>query len=330
MADGTSFFSRFTMKFVEVVGAGIATAVTGYLIAHLGLNGFWSSSASSPAAVQTTPSIGVVTKAARMPPTKPAAADTAALPYSGKPDVATAKEATSAKEPTPVKDAGPAALPAHATANAAPSAAARKPAAAEAHATESKAHEEAKKEEAKTKTEAKSRETESKPHEAESKPRDKEDSTASVEERVRAALAKLDASRPPSAEPVVAPMPAHQIVVPPPPVVTAPATAPAVVVVPPRSTEPSPAAVAVAPPADITPPSAQPKAPAPLDAVEIKSEPVASVDPSAPPPAPAKESAQADGGLFSTIKKIPEMLRPAAGATTSDPPRPPMPVGDNQ
>ena len=53
VANGASFFSRFTMKFVEVIGAGIATAVTGYLIAHLG--GFWSTPrtpAATPASVE--------------------------------------------------------------------------------------------------------------------------------------------------------------------------------------------------------------------------------------------------------------------------------------
>jgi hypothetical protein len=290
------------MTFVEVVGAGIATAVTGYLIAHFG--GYWSSPTSSPAALQSSPSISVVTKAPRMPAAKPAVVDTAPLPAAAKVDAA------------PAKDTGPVAPPAHATANAAPATpVARKPAAAEAHAVES-------------------REAESKPREAESKPRDKEDSAASVEERVRAALAKVDASRPPP-EPVVVPTPARQIEILPPPaaVVTAPPVTPTASITP-RPAEAPPAAIVVPPPADITPPAASaPKAPAPLDAVEIKSQPVAAVDPAAPPAtlAPAKDSAQADsGGLLATIKKIPEMFRPPAGATTSDPPRPPMPVGDNQ
>lgn len=296
------------MKFVEVVGAGIATAVTGYLIAHFG--GYWSSPASSPAALQSSPSISVVTKAARMPPAKPAALDTATLPPAAKVEAAPAKDAGPVKEAAPAKDTAPAPSPAHASANAAAASIVHKPAAAEAHAAEAK------------------------PREAESKPRDNDESAASVEERVRAALAKLDASRPPP-EPVVAPFPAHQIEILPPPaaVVTAPAVVPTASIAP-RPAEAPPAAIAVPPSADIAAPAAAAaKAPAPLDAVEIKSQPVAAVDPAAPPATatPAKDSAQADaGGLFSTIKRIPEMLRPAAGATTSDPPRPPMPVGDNQ
>jgi hypothetical protein len=30
---------------------------------------------------------------------------------------------------------------------------------------------------------------------------------------------------------------------------------------------------------------------------------------------------------LSTLKKIPEMFRPASGAVSADPPRPPLPVG---
>src|SRR5580704_13040187 len=73
VASGTSFFSRFTMKFVEVVGAGAATAITGYFIAHLG--GSWSAPAPRPAALETLPSITTVTKASRV---QPATADAAA------------------------------------------------------------------------------------------------------------------------------------------------------------------------------------------------------------------------------------------------------------
>jgi hypothetical protein len=65
----------------------------------------------------------------------------------------------------------------------------------------------------------------------------------------------------------------------------------------------------------------------PLPALEIKSRPVAAVD---APPAPSSTQAGAadpDGGLFSAIKKIPELLRSDTPAADGEPPRPPLPVG---
>src|SRR5262249_5931237 len=52
----TSYFSRFFVKFVEIVAAGLATAVSGYLIAHL--SGAFSppTQAPSAAAIQSSPS----------------------------------------------------------------------------------------------------------------------------------------------------------------------------------------------------------------------------------------------------------------------------------
>ncbi len=54
-----SYFSRFLVKFFEIVAAGLATAVSGYLIAHL--SGALSFPAPSPAAAvnQVTPSTSV-------------------------------------------------------------------------------------------------------------------------------------------------------------------------------------------------------------------------------------------------------------------------------
>src|SRR5262249_36599330 len=55
-SDDASYFSRFLLKFVEIIAAGLATAVSGYLIAHL--TGVLSSPAPSPApaVVQGAPS----------------------------------------------------------------------------------------------------------------------------------------------------------------------------------------------------------------------------------------------------------------------------------
>jgi hypothetical protein len=43
-----SYFSRFLVKFIEIIAAGLATAGSGYLIAHL--SGALSSPAPTPAA----------------------------------------------------------------------------------------------------------------------------------------------------------------------------------------------------------------------------------------------------------------------------------------
>lgn len=52
VADDGSFFSRFTVKFVEITAAGIATAVSGYLIAHVG--GLLSAAAVAPSVIPAT------------------------------------------------------------------------------------------------------------------------------------------------------------------------------------------------------------------------------------------------------------------------------------
>jgi hypothetical protein len=45
--DNTSYFSRFFLKFIEIIAAGLATAASGYLIAHL--SGALSSPTPAPA-----------------------------------------------------------------------------------------------------------------------------------------------------------------------------------------------------------------------------------------------------------------------------------------
>jgi len=59
VADDHSYFSRFLLKFVEITAAGLATAVSGYLIAHL--SGALSSPAPAPAAtvIQAVPTTSV-------------------------------------------------------------------------------------------------------------------------------------------------------------------------------------------------------------------------------------------------------------------------------
>jgi hypothetical protein len=76
-ARGSTYFSRFFVKFVEVSAAGLATAISAYLLAHFG--GLPSSSptpASAPAqtAVQVGPTASEVAGSLRPQPTPPAAA----------------------------------------------------------------------------------------------------------------------------------------------------------------------------------------------------------------------------------------------------------------
>jgi len=297
VAGVVSYFSRFTVKLVEIVAASIATAVGGYLVAHLGGYLPWSASPPVPAAIQTAPNVSVVPKGPRAQPAPPIA--------------------TGADEHRPAshQDAGPPPIqPARATAKATSTVPPRKPMTTGTNAAETKPMT--------TGTST-----------AESKP----DDMKSVETEVRAALEKVDAQRPAASDAA-------------PQTVSLPPAPPAAAAEPQPTESPvlgTAGAVAVPPPAAaavvVTPPAAEaarepvqqaPVQPEPLTPVEIKSRPVADVA-ALPPPepaAPAQENVQADAkaddkGLLSTLKKIPEMLRSASGATSNDPPRPPLPVG---
>jgi hypothetical protein len=117
--DKVSFFSRFTMKLVEIVAASIATAIGGYLVAHLG--GYLPWSAPAPAAVQATPGVSVVSKGPRAQPAPPIAA------------------ATDEHGPAPARDVNTAAIqPARATAKVTQAAPPRKPTTTATSAAESK------------------------------------------------------------------------------------------------------------------------------------------------------------------------------------------------
>ena len=79
MSGEVSYFSRFFVKFVEIIGAGLASAVCAYMLAHFG--GLLSSSptpASAPAltAIQLgpTPSEPAKSQPVQPPPTPVAAA----------------------------------------------------------------------------------------------------------------------------------------------------------------------------------------------------------------------------------------------------------------
>lgn len=138
-----SYFSRLTLKFVEIVAAGVATAVSGYLVAHL--SGYLSSP-TPVAAVQTAPRAGAY-GSLRAPPAPAVSAD--------------------AQGPAPQQNTNPppTVTPAAAAANTAHMAPARKPVKTEARTTESKPRDAA----------------ETKPHDAaETKPHDMKSIEAEV------------------------------------------------------------------------------------------------------------------------------------------------------
>ncbi len=73
-SDDASYFSRFMARFVEIIAAGFATAVSGYLIAHLGAT--LSSPAAAPAgAIEVTPSARMTSGSPPAKPTPPASTD---------------------------------------------------------------------------------------------------------------------------------------------------------------------------------------------------------------------------------------------------------------
>ena len=72
--ESVSFISRFAVKFVEIVAAGLATAASGYLIAHL--SGVLSSPAPAPSAAAITTANGNMASGQPPQPIAPTAAET--------------------------------------------------------------------------------------------------------------------------------------------------------------------------------------------------------------------------------------------------------------
>ena len=296
MPGEASFLSRFTLKFVEVVAAGVATAVSGYIVAHL--SGYFP--ASVPAALHAPAQTAAPRLNAANPhaePATPVAVDADTLRLVPKPDLKSA-----------------AVPPARSAADLGPAVPTRKPMAAESGTAESKPHDA---------VEAKSRDLpEPKPHDAveakahdtpEAKPRGGE----SLEAQVRAALAKGDAARP-------APDQAsRQAAVPAEPPHAPPAVEPLS-----RPAEPATATIAVTPRTADAVPQQAPVLAAPPAAIEIKSLPVAGVDDAAPPAPQAQAEAEPTGtDLFAALKRIPDLLRSDTPLPADQAPRPPMPVG---
>lgn len=314
MAGKGSYFSRFFVKLMEIMVAAIATAVSGYLVAHLSgylppqLSGFLPSQIRGPvpAVVETAPNQSIAPKSIPVQPV-PAAAD------------------AGEQRAAPQQDSSPPA--GKKSAKVVP---ARKTAKSDANAIENKPRDGADKarDGADTKpreaADAKSREG------ADSKAREAADKET-VEAQVRAALANVDANRPASQRPAEPPASAATIT--PPPRVVDPGPQPAPQPAPQASLQPPSGQTAppIPPAAVPAPVQAAPVQPAPaqpdsLTSVEIKSRPVATVDETAPlpeqPAAPHEER-----GLLSAIKHmLPDLRRPTP---TGEVPRPPAPVGDD-
>jgi hypothetical protein len=73
-SDNTPYLSRFFLKFIEIIAAGLATAVTGYLIAHLSGALRSPSPAPAPTVVQVSPSANTVSNLPSEPNTSSASA----------------------------------------------------------------------------------------------------------------------------------------------------------------------------------------------------------------------------------------------------------------
>ena len=302
MSGEFSYFSRFFVKFVEVIAAGLATAISAYLLAHFA--GFLSSSptpASAPAetAVQLGPTSNEVAGSLRAQATPPAAAAV------NKQNLTPQQETDAPVMQPPrkaVKDVK--ALPT------------RKQAKADTSVTEKE-------------------------------PRDQK----SAEALARAALANVDANRPapndalikdltdtrraPVDGPHRANVPPRQADVGPPPPVALPSRAGGIEATPhaadvqlqPLETSPATSGDLQPGPRDVRP--------GPVAPVDIQSRPVAAVDPLWPRADPPLEISapqqpppgDQDAGVFTALKRIPDLLRPGPPASTGETPRPPMPVG---
>jgi hypothetical protein len=336
VAEKASFVSRVLYKILEIMGAAVATAVSGYLVAHMG--GFLPSQnqAATPPEVVAAPSEHPVPKstpaippsATMMVPQLTQSAPTPAFPETRPP--------TSQQDPT-------GSAPQTVVRKTAKGPPVRKSNKADT-ATETGRPRETPDAKPRDAADAKAREA------AESKPREGEDKE-SVEARVRAALANVDASHPSPPAEVTAPrrgegqtgttgsprpgeaQPGSAVATPSRPLELPSASTgggqqPRSADLGSSAPQPAVSQSPVVQPAALSGPAAGQSAVPPsseaLTTVEIKSRPVATVDtPRAPEAAPSP--APEERGVFQTLKHIlPDFSRPASGDET---PRPPAAVG---
>jgi hypothetical protein len=340
VAAGETYLSRFFVKFIEISAAGVATAVSGYVLAHLTgyMNAPQPVALQSPAALQI-PATSQVRAAAPVtvsaapvaaPVTTPA--PLASAPASPAPTapvrvIATTPQQQDAKS-APLRKSLPADKPAD-TANASdgqPRSAdaiaaevraalakvdAAHPAKADAaHPTKGDAKVDAKVDaKADTRPEAAPRRAE-RPAEvatrtpaADAKPRPVETPTGAI-----ANIPRSDAPRPetPRAAEITPPSAPPQFAPQPQPV-----------------PQPQPASQSVTQPGPQAPMQIAP----PTTTVEIKSVPVAGVDATQPSEQTDAQAQPTDGGLFSIFKRLPEKLRDDKPLPADQAPRPPADVG---
>jgi hypothetical protein len=288
-----SFLSRFTLKFLEVLTAGFATAVSGFLIAHF--SGYFAVPAPAPAVMEPaaiqdvqsgTQGAILVDPAAPAPATPPAAS---------------------------LINVAPAAV------NAAPAAALHQSTPAdELPSSEAKPHDAAETKQRDATKRASAQSFEARVRAALAKVGASYPASGDVPRR--AALSPTDsAPRSPAAEPRPFDTPTGSIAGGPRPTDSAPRLAPG---------EPPPDAAAA--PASQAPTIQNTGAQnstvqlAPPEAVEIKSEPVAGVDTNQPAQADADSPGADQDGTFAAITK---RLRSDKPVPEDQAPRPPMPVG---
>jgi len=290
--DGGSYFSRFVVKFLEIFAAGLATAVSGYLIAHL------SGAYSSSAPVSAPQPVGTIIQAA------PAATVSGGPPAQPTPVAADANEQRTAPQPQQEADPPVVAQPQHETA-AATKADANEPRPAPQQETGASAVAQPQHETAAATKAASSRKHVETDTSATDNKRDQESALA----RARAALANSETkrTRPPDPPPRQANAPRAPAAIGPQSRQADDRLGAASVAAAPANSASSPPSPMTQPPAELTP----------LAPVEIESRPVAPLETE---PAPV---AQEDTGVLSTL----ERFRHDPLAATDDAPRPPMPVG---
>jgi hypothetical protein len=288
--------SRFTLKFLEVFAAGLATAVSGYLIAHF--TGYLA--AVTPVAAVKQPSViqpWVIQQSVRSGPATPVvheAAPAAAVPQSNTADQSPSANGTGPKPRDAVETKPRDAVE-------------TKP----RDATETRPHEAARGAAAPS-FEARVRAALAKAGPANSGPAH----PASDDAPRREAVVPVDAM-PRVSNTTTQPVdtPTGSIAATPPPGDSAPRSVP--VARPPAAAAPAMENIAAPTPTiQLAPPSA----------VEIKSQPVASVDPDQPAPVAAQPppSTDHDGPFAAITRRLHIDKLPTGG---DQPPRPPMPVG---
>jgi hypothetical protein len=295
VSDEVSFFSRFTVKFAEISAAGVATAISGFLIAHVA--GIFSAPAVTPVALpatmQAAPNVGGASSVSAISSMSgvygslrapPVAADAGAQHVAPERDV----RSPITQPERPVANATTAAPPPP-----------RKPVTADTAA-------------------------------AEDKPRE----TESIEAKVRAALANADANRPaPRTMPshqadVAARPPAAEAQRRPSDAPTASiAAAPRAADAAPTPIQPAAAPPAMAQPASLTSVDIQSR---PVAGTAIAPSDQDSTQESVQASNQENTDASHHGlfpDLFAPFRKLPHLLRDDPPVPADQAPRPPMPVG---